>query len=194
LRSVAYAVLAAGGSHRMGFPKAVTPLAGASPLARLARVLEGRRTIVVTAGALADACAQAIGWAQITINPHPEAGMTSTLLVAHRIADPAAVLAVLLADKPFVRRETLERCERALAENPGCDVLFPVNRGRPGHPVYFGPKARARLSSLAPGDTLRALRDDPQLQRVEIESSDDGTVIDLDTRAAWEAAERRLHA
>ena len=194
MRSVVYAVLAAGASQRMGFPKPVTPLAGASPLARLARVLDGRRTIVVTAEALAEACAQAIGRAEIAINPHPAAGMTSTLLVAHRIADPAAVLGVLLADKPFVRRETLERCERALAENPECDVLFPVNRARPGHPVYLGPKARARLGSLAPGDTLRELRDDPQLQRVEVESSDAGTVIDLDTRAAWEAAERRLHA
>lgn len=194
MHSVEYAVLAAGASRRMGFPKPVTPLAGASPLARLARVLEGRRAIVVTVAALREACAQAIPWAEIAINPHPEDGMTSSLLVAHRIADPAAVLGVLLADKPFVRRETLERCERALAETPECDVIVPVYRTQRGHPVYFGPNARARLASLATGDTLRELRDDPRLQRVEVESSDDGTVIDLDTRAAWEAAERRLHA
>ena len=100
----------------------------------------------------------------------------------------------MLADKPFVRRDTLEHCERTLNAAHACDVLFPVSGGERGHPVYFGPKARARLTEVPSGDTLRAVRDDPSLHQVAVECRDSGVLIDLDTPEAWRVAEQRLLA
>jgi molybdenum cofactor cytidylyltransferase len=176
----------------MGFAKATAPLAGKSPLERLCAILDGRTVAIVTSEELRAACAEAMPRATVLVNRTPALGMTSSLVVAHRELDPAATLGVLLADKPFVRKETLELCEAALEETPECDVLFPTAAGENGHPVYFAPGARARLSTLPGGDTLRDVRDDPRLHQVAVESFDPGVLIDLDTPNAWRTAERRL--
>ena len=151
--SFVYVVLAAGSARRMGFDKAATPLAGSSPLERLGEILGGRSVAIVTAPSREATYAAAVPWATMLVNPDPGLGMSSSLLVAHRAIDADATLGVLLADKPFVRRETLEQCEREYAVQ-ACDVLVPELLGERGHPVYFSPKARARLETLPPGDAL----------------------------------------
>jgi CTP:molybdopterin cytidylyltransferase MocA len=45
----------------------------------------------------------------------------------------------------------------------------------------FGPRARARIAGLPDGDTLRALRDDPGLRRVEVPETEDRAFADVDT-------------
>jgi CTP:molybdopterin cytidylyltransferase MocA len=175
----------------MGFAKVTTPLAGVSPIERAAKILQGRPVTIVTAASQAAACARAMPWANVLVNPAPERGMTSSLLVADRDLDPAATLGVMLADKPFVTRATLELCERALGGAP-YDVAYPLLEDEPGHPVYFTRKARALLSAIPAGDTLRALRDHPALLRLEVPCDDPGILIDLDTPEAWDAAEREL--
>jgi CTP:molybdopterin cytidylyltransferase MocA len=188
-----YVVLAAGGSRRMGFPKVTAPLAGRSPIERLGGMLAGRSLAIVTTELQQAACSRALPWALVLHNRAPHLGMTSSLLVAHHALDPEATLGVMLADKPFVRKETLELCERALEEGAG-DVLVATAGGKLGHPVYFGPKARARLSAAPAGDTLRAVRDDPGLRQTTVECADPGILIDLDTPAAWRTAERKLQS
>lgn len=192
MREIVYVVLAAGASQRMGFAKAVTPLGGKSPLERLGAVLEGRAVTIVAAEPLAPACSLAMPWASVLVNTRPFEGMSSSLLVAHRAIARGATLAVMLADKPFVQRQTLELCERALEVCAACDVLYPTAAGERGHPVYFGPAARARLAAIPSGDTLRAVRDDQRLSALAVECQDAGVLIDLDTPEAWQAAERRL--
>lgn len=189
--SVAYVVLAAGGSTRMGFAKATAPLAGRSPLQRLVDVLEDRPVTIVTSEASSAAVRSVAGSARVLVNPDPALGMTSSLRIAHAAIEAGAALGVLLADKPLLSRATLERCERMLETSRG-DVLYAVYAGTAGHPVYFGPRARARLGALAAGDTLRALRDDPALVRIACPCDDEGVVVDLDTPEAWNDAERRL--
>jgi len=189
---IEYVVLAAGASQRMGFAKATAPLAGASPLARLGRILGGRSVTIVTTQALVEECSRTFPGARVLVNATPEAGMTSSLVVAHRALAPDLTLGVLLADKPFVREETLVLCEGAYQAEPACDVLFPTLAGERGHPVYFGPRARARLAAAPSGDTLRAVRDDPELKAVAVECVDPGVVVDLDTPVEWHEAERRL--
>ncbi len=194
MRKLVYVVLAAGASKRMGFSKATEPLAGKSPLERLREILTGRTVAIVTREELQSACALAMPEATVLVNTTPLAGMTSSLVVAHRALDQEATLGVLLADKPLVREETLGLCEEALEDAPDCDVLFPTAAGENGHPVYFAPRARARLGSLPAGDTLRAVRDDPALSQVTVECHDPGVLIDLDTPEAWRTAEQRLLA
>lgn len=189
---IVYVILAAGDARRMGFAKVTTPLAGESPIERLGAILKGRIAALVTTHALKAACARALPAAQLYVNENARDGMNSSLLIANRAIDPGATLGVMLADKPFVRADTLDRCELALVAAPGCDVAFPVSGGEPGHPVYFAPAARVRLNALPAGDTLRAVRDDPRLSRIAVECDDSGIVIDLDTPEAWRSAERRL--
>ncbi len=187
-----YVVLAAGSSSRMGRAKAVEPLAGSAPLARLRHTLAGRSVVVVTTAGLRNACAAHVPDARIAVNRDPERGMSSSLQVADAAIDAAATLGVLLADKPLISRATILRCEAVLAGSEA-DVLYTVSpEGAPGHPVFFRPAARARLATLPPGDTLAQLRDDPSLSREEIAVDDEGAFCDLDTPEDWERAERRL--
>lgn len=186
-----YVVLAAGSARRMGFDKAATPLAGSSPLERLGEILGDRSVAIVSAPSREATYAAAVPWATVLVNPSPGLGMSSSLLVAHHAIDADATLAVLLADKPFVRRETLELCEREFTAT-GCDVLAPELLGERGHPVYFSPNARARLEGLPPGDTLHRVRDDPALAKISVHCNDRGILLDLDTPEAWRGAERRL--
>ena len=192
--AVTYAVLAAGDSKRMDFPKAITPLAGLSPLQRIAATLGERRFVIVTSSGLSSECAAQVPERRIVINEDPWRGMTSSLRSANGVIDARHAVGVLLADKPFLSERTLILCERAL-EFADCDVLYPVsNSGRPGHPVYFGPNARKLIEALPDGDTLRTLRDDPRLTHAAIACDDEGVQLDLDTPDQWYAAAALYHA
>ncbi len=187
-----YVVLAAGGSERMGFDKVTTPLAGRAPLARIAATLGKRSTIVVTRLELRAACVQAAPHASVLINPTPERGMSSSLKVANGAIAADATIGVLLADKPFLHEATLAALESELASRPR-DVLYPVDDGGvSGHPVYFGPRARARLAELPDGDTLAQLRNEASLTRGAVLCRDEGAFADVDSPDAWRAAEERL--
>ncbi len=194
LRNIVFVVLAAGSASRMGFAKVTAPLAGRSPIERLADVLGDRAVVIVTTAVHEAACSLALPWASVLINQAPIGGMTSSLLVANDAIEFSATLGVMLADKPFVRKETFARCEHALEAAQPCDILFPTVDGEAGHPVYFGPKARARLTALPPGETLRAVRDDPALAQIALACGDPGILIDLDGPDAWRAAEKRLRS
>jgi CTP:molybdopterin cytidylyltransferase MocA len=116
---------------------------------------------------------------QIILNERPERGMTYSLALADAAAtDPEAALVVLLADTPLVDAALIAR---VVAARGDADVAYPVRGGIPGHPVVFGPRARARIAGLPDGDTLRALRADPGLRRVEVPETEDRAFADVDT-------------
>ncbi|HTU82796.1 MAG TPA: NTP transferase domain-containing protein [Candidatus Acidoferrales bacterium] len=190
MEAIYYVILAAGASTRMGFPKAVAPLAGITPIARLCATLGGRRAAVVTTSELHDACSREAPGALVLVNERPQSGMSSSLRVADSAIDSAATIAVLLADKPLLSRETLERCEQRLAST-AADVLYVrSSRGVPGHPVYFRPAARSRLGAAPSGDSLAAVRDDPALACEVVATDDPGAFEDLDSPGDWRRAER----
>jgi molybdenum cofactor cytidylyltransferase len=188
--AVAYVLLAAGSSSRMGYEKLTVPLAGRSPLQRLAAVLRERACIVVTSERLRETCAQLFAGATIVVNERPQDGMTSSL----RVALPAAIeydrIGVLLGDKPLISNATLEELER-IAIASECDIVFPVSaRGEPGHPVYLSRRAMQAAALLPNGDTLRRLRDDTSLTQRAVECADAGAFVDIDTEADRANAER----
>lgn len=185
---VMYAVLAAGASTRMGFAKAIRPLRGRSPLQRLSTTLQGRRFLIVTNADIMGTGAIPLHEAAVVINEHPGSGLASSLRVANAHVDPDAHLGVLLADKPFVRPQTLAVLEEAASH--GADVVYPIAaNGTAGHPVIFSPNARRHMPDLPDGDSVRALRDDPLLTRTHVACSDVGAFWDLDTPDDWAAAQ-----
>jgi molybdenum cofactor cytidylyltransferase len=172
----------------MGSQKLLLSLDGVPLLQRALAAAAAYRTIAVVSPELVDAIAARAGL-MVVVNPEPERGMTRSLALADAsIADREAALAVLLGDTPFVDAPLLARMAAALGE---ADVAYPVRDGRPGHPVIFGPRARAQLAAWPEGDSLRSLRDDPRWRRVEVAIEDDAPFLDVDSPADWSRAAER---
>jgi molybdenum cofactor cytidylyltransferase len=162
----------------MGTQKLLLPLGGRRLLERALDATRDFETIVVVSPGLA-AAVPAAPRRRVVINGEPERGMSHSLaLAAAAVEDPAAAIAVLLADTPLVDRALVEAVLRALGES---DVAYPVRDGTPGHPVIFGPRVRGEIARLAAGDTLRHLRDDPRWRRVAVPVGDDAPFVDIDT-------------
>ena len=187
------AILAAGASSRMGRPKAQLVYDGRSFLERALDAAAGYPTVVVVSDAATRDAARALAATasdiRVVVNAQPERGMSRSLALADAaLADPGAACAVLLVDTPLVDAALVARvfCGRG-----DCDVAYPMRDGAPGHPVVFGPRARERIRALADGDTLRRLRDDPELTRAIVSIEQRGPFTDVDTPEALAALDPR---
>jgi CTP:molybdopterin cytidylyltransferase MocA len=138
--------------------------------------------IVVVASPLVADALRAIPAApplRVAINAAPERGMTHSLALAHAAIDAREPIAIVLADMPDLDTATIARVVAAYGDD--VDVVIPQAGGRMGHPVVFGPRARAKIADLPDGDALRALRDDPALRRRVVELPDARPFHDIDT-------------
>jgi molybdenum cofactor cytidylyltransferase len=168
-------VLAAGRSQRMGVQKLLMPVAG-TPM--IERVLAACRHMPTALVGSSDVLA-AIDDANILKieNTDPERGMVHSLRLADAAIEPSSGLVVLLADKPLVTRALIDLVAGSAA---GADVCYPIRAGVGGHPVVFSPNARRLVATLADGDSLQALRDDPSLSRRTVKTADPGAFVDVD--------------
>jgi molybdenum cofactor cytidylyltransferase len=184
--AVRLVILAAGSSTRMGWNKLAAPLAGIPLIRRVAGGLAVLGPLVVAAP---EAAAALDGLPDVTVLvTDPTAGPGATLALANAALPPGPI-AVVAADLPFLD-ETLVWAfiARVPAE---ADLAYPVVAGTPGHPVVWSAGARARIAGLG-GAAGNSLRSDPTLRVVALEETDDAYVSDVDTPAAWAAAETRL--
>jgi CTP:molybdopterin cytidylyltransferase MocA len=124
---------------------------------------------------------------QVILNPKPDLGMAHSFEIANGAAPPEHALLVFLGDKPLVT-EALAKTIAQQGVATGADVCFPERQGVGGHPVFFSPKARGRVEILT-GDSLQALRDDPELQRIAVPIDDEGAYVDVNDPGALQ----RLH-
>jgi nicotine blue oxidoreductase len=107
--------------------------------------------------------------------------MTHSLALADAAIAPGEPIAVLLADLPDCDATAIARVVDAY--DATCDVAVPRAGTRFGHPVVFGPAARARIGALPAGDALHRLRDDPALRRRIVDVPDARAFADIDTEA-----------
>lgn len=191
---VVCAILAAGRSSRMGRSKATLTVAGRTLLERAFAAVAGYKTVIVASGRVAETAATLADANRthdfaIVRNDAPELGMSHSLALANAaIGARDAALVVLLVDTPFVDSGVVRRVIDARGD---ADVAYPVRAGIPGHPVVFGPRARAAIGALPPGDTLRALRDDARWRRVTLEWSGDEPFLDIDTPDDYAAVDEQ---
>jgi molybdenum cofactor cytidylyltransferase len=184
-------VLAAGGSTRMGRPKALLPDGDGRPfVARLARTFlaAGIDEIVIVTGAVHDAVVEALKHDGVPVMPRvvpnddPARGQLSSLWVGLDAAQRPDLDAVLmtLVDVPMVRPATVRAVIDAWRqERP--PIARPAIGERHGHPVLFD---RAVFDELrrAPLDAgAKAVVHAHQNEIVNVAVDDEGCLIDIDT-------------
>jgi CTP:molybdopterin cytidylyltransferase MocA len=159
-------------------------LDGRTLIARALDAAAAWPTLVVASPAVAaEIAAQPLPRAGLRIVPNdePERGMTHSLALANAALVPGEPIAVLLADLPDCDATAIARVIDAY--DAGCDVVVPRAGERFGHPVVFGPAARARIPALPEGDALHRLRDHATLRRRIVDVPDDRAFADIDTEA-----------
>jgi molybdenum cofactor cytidylyltransferase len=153
--TVAGLVLAAGGSVRMGRPKALLDAGGRTLLAAVVgpHLDAGLDPVVVVLGPEADRIGREAGLpsdprVRVVVNPDWAEGMASSLRagVAACAASPAGAVLVALGDQPGV---TPERVRTIVGGwRPGVPLVVPVHEGRAGHPVLFDRSLWPELMAL----------------------------------------------
>lgn len=121
------------------------------------------------------------------VNPHPDAGQLSSLLIGlAAVAHPGiSGVMVTLVDVPLIDSDTVRRLrlEHARSSAP---IVRPVKEGRHGHPVIFDRSVFHELRGADPAlgakQVVRAHRD----REVEVPVEADGPFVDVDTPAAYQ--------
>lgn len=176
---VAGVLLAAGEGSRLGRPKALITLGGATLASRGAALLRdgGAAPVIVVTGAAEVDIADVIA----VHNPNWRTGMGSSL-AAGLAAVPAHCTAavVALADQPLVGPEAVRRLIGAHAG--GASVVVAAYGGRPRNPVLIAREHWKQAAELAVGDVGARpfLRERSDLVRT-VECGDTGLPDDIDT-------------
>ena len=183
-------VLAAGASSRMGQAKAALPLGqtGETVVARVVRTLlsGGLPDVTVVAGAHIDAVRRAMPSheprARVVEHAGWEEGQLSSLIAGLDALDGPLLEAVLvtLVDVPLVRPETVAA---VVAEwrRTRAPIVRPAEGSRHGHPVVFDRSVFEDLRAADRNTGAKAVIARHRDRVVNVEVSDPGAFIDLDT-------------
>lgn len=188
---MACAVLAAGSGTRMGRPKAEIVVDGSRLLDRA--VLAAREAGCYPVFAVVREGTSVSG-ARGVVNPAPERGQRSSLLVAIEAAGDVDALAVVLVDSPGIGAEAIAAVTAAWRPGRIAVARYATADGpRRGHPTVMSPASWAQALALAgPDEGAKALlATRPDLVDV-IDAVGDPT--DLDTPediTRWTAAPHR---
>lgn len=187
-------MLAAGRSRRFGGDKLLSPLtlAGVTELlvvhslnAWLA-VFE-RLTVVIRPDhpdllqLLSENPAYA-GRLNLVVTEDADKGLGHSLAAAVAATQDASAWLIGLADMPAISSRTLQQSEQLLHQ--GAALTVPFHRGRQGHPVGFAQQYKNELLQLTGDKGAKSI-----LQRnkdlVHPVTADQGSVLDIDSRADW---------
>lgn len=174
-------VLAAGGSTRMGRPKALVVIEGRPALARVVAACRdgGCSPVLVVVGADAEvvgAAARAAG-ASVVENGAWARGRSTSVKAALPHLPPGPERMVLFpVDHPLVEAEVV----RALLAAPPADVVVPVHGGRRGHPILLSSLLFPEIAALDDDEPLRGIVHRPGRTVVEVPVDSDSVHRNLD--------------
>jgi len=200
---IAAIILAAGESSRMGSPKALLayPLPGGGETTFAEHLIDvfdrsGAAPVLVVIGHESDRIRGALDWrrARPVDNPRYREGMLSSIRSGLAALEETPVEGALVcpvdhpAASPDVIGELIESFERTRAP-----MVLPVAAGRRGHPVLFSRAVFAELMSAPDAVGARQVVWDHESDLLEVEVSERGVRVDLDTPAEYERwfSERR---
>lgn len=193
-------VLAAGKSARMGRLKALLPAGpGDTFLSRIVRTFlsAGVDDVVVVVGhdgaqvAAASRCESLP--VRFVLNPDYEQGQLSSLLAGLAVVDRPGVRACLLTlvDVPLVQVTTV-RAVLDRYHDTHAPVVRPVNAGRHGHPVLLDRSLFPLLRAADPATGAKPVVRSHVSAAGDVEVDDEGSFIDIDTPAEFDAAFGRI--
>lgn len=84
-------------------------------------------------------------------------------------------------DTPLVRPDTVQRILSSFAGRGKPGIIYPVYRGRRGHPTLIAAKYVGEILSGAQPDGLRGLLSRHEGEAAEVEVNDEAVLLDMDT-------------
>jgi molybdenum cofactor cytidylyltransferase len=192
---LAAAILAAGESRRMGFPKALMEVRGATFVENLLRATEHPRIelrrVVLGAGAAQIQAQLGLSDAQVVINPDWESGQLSSIQCAVRNFlpfDPEAII-ICPVDHPLISARLVEELIRAFDFQRRA-VTLPTYQGRRGHPVIFRRDLFDELLQASAGIGAREVVWAHPNDVAEVPVDEEGVVLNLNDPEALAKANR----
>jgi len=170
-------ILAAGLSSRMGFWKPALEIDGMPMVLRsvLNAKVHSKQIIVVGGHRFGDLRDILAGIPDILLveNPHFEKGMLTSMKASlEHISSESFFLT--LADMPFIQPDTFA----ILAEKPFRNALFPLYKGRRGHPVLVNLRLKDTILSAPDNHMMKDVLN--RLPVSEVEVHDPGILKDID--------------
>lgn len=167
----------------MGTCKALLELGGLTFLERVARLYSeaGVRAVAVVGEDLRENVGPLdLAGAAVVVNPHPENGPISSLLLALRRLDAASGLLLHPVDHPLVGIETVRALLAEHRRLPS-KILIPAHGGQKGHPPLFPRRFFPGLRACPPDQGARWVvhRNRASVELVSVE--DPGILANLNT-------------
>jgi molybdenum cofactor cytidylyltransferase len=184
--SVAGLILAAGGSTRMGSPKALLEFRGETFLDRLTGVFsQFCAPVVVVVGSQGDKIRSGVKRPERAIfaeNANYQLGQLSSMQCGLRTM-PEKIEGVLftLVDHPNVQPSTIA----ALLEQPRPLLAIPRYQGRRGHPIYFDAGLVGEFLSIPPDSQAKVVISRHSGDTRWVDVNDPGILDDIDDAAAY---------
>jgi CTP:molybdopterin cytidylyltransferase MocA len=183
-------ILAAGGSQRMGSPKALLPWQGTT---LLAYVLQQARAaavtdIVVVLGPATRHLEGSLGNARVVINMEPDTGRSASIrLGSAALSEDVRSIVIQSVDQP-VGADVLNLLFAGVAR--GADIVLPTYRDRRGHPVCVSGQLLPELRAVTEeGEGLRAVVRAHAQHLVEVPVDCESVLWNLNDPAAYAAAQ-----
>ena len=174
-------VLAAGGSTRMGRPKALVEIGGRTALAGIVGACRdgGCSPVLVVVGSDAEAvgaAARAAG-AVVVENGAGSRGRSTSVKAALPHLPPGTRNVLLFpVDHPLVEADVV----RALLAAPTAEVVVPVHGGRRGHPILLSAALLPEIAALGDDEPLRNVVHAPGRNVVEVPVDSDAVLRNID--------------
>jgi len=185
----------------MGSPKALLPDGtGRSFITRLIHTFNaaGFRDVIVVTGTLHDRIVSAVSAdtpagvrVKFVRNPNPGRGQLSSLLAGlDALPRGTEAAMVTLVDVPFVAAETIEAV-RAGYEHTRAPIVRPARGTQHGHPVVFDASLFPELRGADLAQGAKSVVHAHANAIVNVETTDEGAFVDIDTRDEYERVVRR---
>jgi molybdenum cofactor cytidylyltransferase len=194
IRKIDTVILAAGLSSRLGFNKLFLRVDGEPVLTRTVRAFLELQTaaVFVVTGFERERVEQLLHDVPVVLvhNSSYPAGMSTSVKAVLPFLRADHGLLLHLGDKPFVKRETIEKVIEPFAEGTH-PIIIPVYQGQKGHPVMIDVMRYLDEMRTLEGDTALRPIIERHSQDILYVEGDEGILLDFDTDGDIDLLRRR---